>query len=101
MQDDCVGVPHHKPEIRIALFQRFQIGRSRHLCPALPILCHAFRNDANSLFIGTLQSRIDDPDPADEKDDEENEKKACSAKRRFISPHRRDRLRSGLMSLPE
>jgi len=85
-KDDSFRVLHHEPEIAIALFQRLQIGCSRHLCPSLPILCHAFRNDAHSLFIGPFQPWIDDPDPANEKNDEENEQESLQDEKALHQP---------------
>lgn len=81
MQDDFIGIPHHEPQIWIPLFQLHQSGRGRHLRPALRILCHTFRNDTGSLFIGALQPWINDPDPANEEDDKEDEQECLQGEK--------------------
>ncbi|MNK55425.1 hypothetical protein D3C87_744360 [compost metagenome] len=86
LQYDVIGVAHHKPEIWITPFQLRQLRRRRQLRPALSILCHALRDDAGGLFIRTFQPRIDDPYPADEKDDEKDEQECLQCKKALHQP---------------
>ena len=79
-------IADHEPEFRITLLQLHDLMRLCHLQLPVIIPRYLLCDDANGFFIGIFQLRIDDPDPTDEQDEKENEKKGLQGDQAFYQP---------------
>jgi len=83
LEEYSLMVADHEPEVRIALLQLYHLLRLGHLQLPVIIPCNLLSDNANGLFIGIFQLRIDDPEPGNEKDEEKNKKKGLQDDQAF------------------
>ena len=79
-------VPDYEPEFGIALLQLCHLLRLGHLQLSVIIPCNLLGDNADSLFIGIFQLRIDDPELGDEKDEEEEEERGLQDDQALYQP---------------